>query len=247
MRNILIIGAYSEIAKNCCYLWSNSNTAFYLVGRDIDKLKKQANELLNKGAKNVVFEALDFNSTDGIEPMLNNAFNEMHKFDIALISYGNLPNQSLCEENLSYMVSYLKSDAVSTVAIMSLISNRFEVARKGQLIIVSSVAGEVGKASNYVYGSSKALITCFASGLRKRLYKSNVIVTTVLPGLVDTPMTKHFKKGFFWSKPETIGKLIVYARGNLNRNIYTPSFWMIIVFLLKLMPIYLVNKLKPIQ
>ena len=80
---------------------------------------------------------------------------------------------------------------------------------RGKKIVISSVAGDRVRACNYVYGSAKAMMTAFTSGLRQRLYKSNVSVITVKPGFVDTPMTSNFKKGILWVKPDFVATKIV--------------------------------------
>ena len=91
------------------------------------------------------------------------------------------------------------------------LGNRFETKRTGTIASISSVAGDRGGANNYVYGSAKAMVTAFTSGLRQRLEKANVSVITIKPGYVETPMTDAFEKGFLWSKPGKVAARIVHA------------------------------------
>ena len=109
--------------------------------------------------------------------------------------------------------------------------------------IFSSVAGDRGRASNYVYGSAKAMVTAFTSGLRQRLHKSNVAVVTIKPGFVDTPMTAGFKKGLLWVKPESVAKKISRAIDHREGEDYAPTFWWLIMLVIKFIPENLFKKL----
>jgi short-subunit dehydrogenase len=127
---------------------------------------------------------------------------------------------------------------------LTLLGNRFEQQRFGVIAIISSVAGDRGRQSNYVYGSAKGMLNIFTSGLRQRLYKSGVSVLTVKPGFVDTPMTANFKKGFLWSSPSLIAKLIVAGSEKANTEIYAPKYWWLIMFVIKIIPTNIFIKFK---
>ena len=122
-------------------------------------------------------------------------------------------------------------------------ANRFERKKKGTIAVISSVAGERGRASNYVYGSSKALVTTFASGLRQRLDKFNVKVLTIKLGSVDTPMTSKFKKGLLWSTPQNVAKKIVQSIDSGKDEVYLPGFWYLIFLVIKSIPNSIFKKL----
>ena len=120
---------------------------------------------------------------------------DLVNIDLVLIAHGTLLDQKECEVNVELAITEIKNNALSTISLLTHLANRFEHKKKGTIAIISSVAGERGRATNYVYGSSKAMVTTFASGLRQRLDKFNVKVITIKLGLVDTPMTSRFKKG----------------------------------------------------
>ena len=138
----------------------------------------------------------------------------------------------------------MQTNALSTISLLTLIANRFEAKRSGNICVISSVAGDRGRASNYVYGSSKAMVTAFTSGLRQRLHKSNVSVVTVKPGFVDTPMTSDFKKGFLWAKPNDVAEKIVKAIDNKKDGVYAPGFWRYVMVVIKLIPSFLFKKIE---
>jgi short-subunit dehydrogenase len=160
----------------------------------------------------------------------------MTDFDVVLIAHGTLSNQASCEISVEETLAEIQTNALSTVSLLTLIANRFEAKRNGTICVISSVAGDRGRASNYVYGSAKAMVTAFTSGLRQRLHKSNVAVVTIKPGFVDTPMTSEFEKGFLWAKPTVVSTKIVKAIDNKRTEIYTPSFWWLIMTIIKLTP-----------
>ena len=130
----------------------------------------------------------------------------------------------------------IQTNALSTICLITLIANRFEARKSGTICVISSVAGDRGRASNYVYGSAKAMVTAFTSGLRQRLYKSNVSVVTIKPGFVDTPMTSEFRKGLLWAKPTTAAALIVNAIDKKKAEVYVPSYWIWIMKIIKTIP-----------
>lgn len=130
------------------------------------------------------------------------------------------------------------------IALLTNIANRFEAQKKGTIAVISSVAGDRGRQSNYVYGSAKAMVTTFTSGLRQRLYKSGVSVITIKPGFVDTPMTADFKKGFLWASSGKIASIIFMACNKNSNVVYAPWFWEFIMMVIRLMPEFLFKRME---
>ncbi len=125
---------------------------------------------------------------------------------------------------------------VSVVTLLTRIANRFAHRRAGTIAVISSVAGDRGRGSNYVYGSAKALVTAFLSGLRQRLRKSGVGVVTIKPGFVDTPMTAAFPKGPLWASPERVALGIIRALDRHSGTVYLPAFWRPIMLIIRAIP-----------
>ena len=128
------------------------------------------------------------------------------------------------------------------MSLLTHIANLFESKQAGTIAVISSVAGDRGRASNYVYGSAKAMITSFTSGLRQRLHKSNVTIVTIKPGFVDTPMTASFKKGLLWVKPAAVAVKIVQAIDTRKDEVYAPGFWWAIMIVIKAIPTIVFKK-----
>ena len=162
--------------------------------------------------------------------------------DVVLIAHGTLSNQKSCELSVKETLTEIQTNALSTISLLTSIANRFEAKKSGTICVISSVAGDRGRAGNYVYGSSKAMVTTFTSGLRQRLHKSNVSVVTIKPGFVDTPMTSEFKKGLLWAKPGAVALIIVTAIDKRKDEVYAPVFWKLIMQIISLIPIRFFKK-----
>lgn len=244
MKKILIIGATSAIAEHCARLWAVRGDALFLVARNQDRLNTIAMDLRVRGAGNVSTYQLDLNEITAQQAMLDAADVALGGVDTVLIAHGTLSNQKACEQSVDETLAEIKTNALSTIALLTIIANRFEAKRNGTIGVISSVAGDRGRASNYVYGSAKAMVTAFTSGLRQRLHKSNVAVVTIKPGFVDTPMTAEFKKGLLWAQPATVATKIVKAMDQGKDEVYVPAFWWGIMAAIKAIPQILFQKLN---
>ncbi len=243
MKRILIIGATSAIAEHCARIWAANGDVMHLVGRNERHVQTIAADLKVRGASDVTTDCNDLNETVKHERLLDVAYDALGGVDIVLIAHGTLSNQKNCELSVNETLAEIQTNALSTISLLSLIANRFEAKQRGTICVISSVAGDRGRASNYVYGSAKAMVTTFTSGLRQRLYKSNVSVVTIKPGFVDTPMTSEFKKGLLWAKPSAVAVKIVKAIDNKKADVYVPIFWLYLMAIIRLIPSFLFKKL----
>ena len=115
---------------------------------------------------------------------------------------------------------------------------------QGQLAVITSVAGDRGRRSNYAYGASKAAVSTFVEGLRGRLHSRGVSVIDIRPGLVDTPMTAHLPKGPLFSSPEKVANRIVHGIDKNRSLIYAPGYWRWVMLAVRLIPTRLFRHLK---
>lgn len=244
MRRVLIVGAASAIATAAARILAARGDALFLVGRNAEVLEALAMDLKVRGAAQVGTQVLDANDLAGHEPMLDRAQALLGGLDTVLIAYGTLSDQQACEASAELTVRELTNNAVSVAALLTPLAARFEAQRNGAIAVISSVAGDRGRQSNYVYGSAKALVSAFTSGLRQRLAKAGVAVITIKPGFVDTPMTAAFSKGALWAKPHQVGAGIVRALDRHSNVVYLPGFWRLIMLVIRSIPERVFVRLK---
>ena len=244
MKRILIVGATSAIAEATARLWAAQGHRLHLVGRDAARLERVAADLRVRGAGSVGTSVLDANELDRHDATLDAATLALGGLDTVLIAHGTLGDQAACERDFSLALRELHTNAISAISWLALAANRLQAQGHGALAVISSVAGDRGRASNYVYGTAKGAVTTFTQGLRQRLQKSGVTVLTVKPGFVDTPMTRAFPKGPLWATPDTIARGIVAGIEKGRSEVYLPGFWAPIMFVIRHLPNAVFNKLK---
>ena len=244
MQKILIIGATSAIAEATARRWAARGAALFLVGRKAERLEQIAADLRVRGAASVACQAQDACARDAHETMLCAAEQAMGGLDVALIAHGSLPDQKACEASVELTLQEIDTNALSVIALLTRLATRFEAQGHGSLAVISSVAGDRGRQSNYVYGAAKGMLTLFLQGLRNRLAKKGVHVLTVKPGFVDTPMTASFKKGALWASPDAIAQGIVGAIDKKRDVVYLPGFWWLIMTLIRHIPERIFKKLS---
>jgi short-subunit dehydrogenase len=135
-------------------------------------------------------------------------------------------------------------NGTATIALANRIAQKLEAQGSGTLAIISSVAGDRGRASNYLYGSAKAAVSTYLSGLRQRLTPHGINVLTIKPGFVDTPMTAAFKKGALWAKPDQVARGIVHAIDKRRSVVYLPRFWWAIMAVIQGIPEFVFRRIK---
>lgn len=243
MKKILIVGATSAIAKEFARLYA-SQAEFYLVGRNQEQLELLSSDLKTRGAVRCnycISDALEF---DQHAEIIKKARNELTKIDIALVAHGYLGDQTRAEYEFSELLKISQTNYTGVVTYLSAIANCLQEQKYGTLLAISSVAGDRGRKSNYIYGSAKAALATFLSGLRNRLSRFGVHVITVKPGFVDTPMTKDFKKGILWVQPLCIAKGMQKAIEKKSNSIYLPGVWRLIMMIIRNIPEAIFKKMS---
>lgn len=245
MKKILIIGATSAIAEATARRLAARGDALFLVARNAGHLRVIAADLAVRGAMRTATATLDVTDFAAHAGVLDAVERELGGIDVALIAHGTLSDQAQCEASVEALRRELDINATSTLALLTLLANRFAVQKHGTIAVISSVAGDRGRQSNYVYGSAKAAVTAFLGGLRQRMAKCNVDVLTIKPGFVDTPMTAAIaNKGALWAQPERIADGIVKALDRRRSVVYLPWFWRWIMLVIRHIPEPLFKKIR---
>ncbi|HQQ74152.1 MAG TPA: SDR family oxidoreductase [Pseudomonadales bacterium] len=243
--NIFISGATSAIAQAWARLRAAQGAGFYLLGRDQDKLEAVKNDLMARGAREVHLHVLDLSVVQDYDDIIAELFQCWPTIDIALFAQGSLPDQRELEKKVDCVRGMFELNAMSYILPASLIAERMAVAGGGSVVLISSVAGDRGRQSNYFYGTSKAAVTTFAQGLRNHVAKHGVQVLTVKPGFVDTPMTASIPKGGpLWATPQQIAASIEYGIKKKRNVIYAPWFWRLIMLVIRHIPEMIFKKMS---
>lgn len=244
MKRIMILGATSAIAEHTARLFAQRGDMLFLVARNAQRLKTICDDLRVRGAKDCDYRVADLADNATHAQLLKEGTAKLGGVDIVLIAYGTLGDQKACEQNFELTMHELQINCLSVLALSTLIGNQFELQGHGTLSVISSVAGDRGRQSNYIYGTAKGAVNIFLQGLRNRLSRSGVHVLTIKPGFVDTPMTRDFDKGLLWAKPNVVARGIVRAIDKKKDVVYLPFFWRFIMLIIKLIPERIFKKLS---
>lgn len=243
-RHILILGATSAIAAAVARELIAPHARFFLVARNAAKLDAVRCDLLTRGAASVTAHVMDLDDTEAHQQMLNQAVQDLDSIDLALIAHGVLGDQIEAQTAFPAAAAILYTNFFSTVSLITWLANYFEQQHQGTLAVISSVAGDRGRKSNYVYGASKGALSIFLDGVRNRIDRAGVHVLTIKPGFVATPMTSHLPQGPLFAQPSKVAAGIFRAIKKRQDVVYVPSFWALIMLIIRLIPRSIFKKLN---
>lgn len=245
MRRVLIVGATSAIAVACARCWSREETRYFLVARDAGRLEHVAADLRVRGAADVHTFVLDVTQSELHERMVEAAVAALGHVDVALIAHGTLPDQAACERDPELALRQFAVNGTSVIALLTRLAGVFEAQRDGCLAVITSVAGDRGRPSNYLYGSAKAAVSTYCEGLRARLFGSGVHVIDIRPGFVDTPMTQGLPlPRRLVARPEAVAGRIVAGIDRRVDVLYAPAYWRLIMLVVRSIPGVVFKRLR---
>jgi len=244
MAKTLILGATSAIAIETAKLCAERGDTLFLVARNSEKLESVRRDIQVRGGQVCGTFSADLNDFSYHAKLLKKALEALQGLDLVLIAHGTLGNQKACEQDFALAEKEIRTNFLSCASLLTVISNEMETRGTGTIAVISSVAGDRGRQSNYIYGAAKGALNLFLQGLRNRLFQSGVKVLTVKPGFVDTPMTAGFKKNFLFAKPEQIARGILRAVDHKRDVVYLPCFWWTIMAIIKSIPERVFKRLK---
>jgi decaprenylphospho-beta-D-erythro-pentofuranosid-2-ulose 2-reductase len=244
MQKILILGATSTIAQEVARLLAKDGMDLLLVARSAERLAALKADLLVRGAREVETFAADLDDISRHAEVFAWA-NGLHSdLDTLFLAYGTLRNQADCVHNANLTIAELHTNFVSAAALLTLFAKHFEEQRSGCLAVITSVAGDRGRRSNYVYGSGKGGLSLFLQGLRSRLHPSGVRVITIKPGPVKTAMTDHMRRTRIFAEVGVVAKGIHRAMKRRSPEVlYTPWHWRYIMAVVRLIPEWIFKRL----
>lgn len=234
-KSVLILGSTSDIGHAIAEEYLSHGYSVILAARNRDLLKTQK-ETLSDAFKSVVVTSV---VCDGAAFETHQSLYDdlSSKPEGVITVMGYLGEQKVSEVSLKETQEVITANYLGNVSILNYIANKFELRGSGFIVGVSSVAADRGRKSNYIYGSAKAGFTAYLSGLRNRLFHSNVHVLTVHPGFVATKMTQHLSlPKVLTASPKTVAKAIFKAQQKKKNKLYVKWFWKYIMMIITAIP-----------
>ena len=242
MNFILIIGAKSDTAKALARVYAKHGYGLYLAARNSNELEDFANDLrirYSATAKCIDLDILDFASHNSFYDSLEN------KPSGVITTVGYLGEQSKAECEFDEAQQIINTNYTGVVSLLNIIANNFEKRGSGFIVGLSSVAGDRGRKSNYIYGSAKAGFTAYLSGLRNRFSHTDIHVLTVKPGFMNTAMTEGMDlPAALTAQPEEAAKIIFAAQQKRKNIVYVKWMWRWIMLVIKHIPEFIFKRMS---
>ncbi|MDF2187621.1 SDR family oxidoreductase [Paraflavitalea sp. CAU 1676] len=242
MSTVLILGAASDMAVAIAKKYASQGHAVQLAARNVQRLKALESDIAiryNTTCTAHEFDALNFASHQAFFDALS------VKPDITICVFGYLGDNEVARGNWAESERIIHTNYTGAVSILNVVSNYYAAQKKGVIAGISSVAGERGRQSNYIYGSAKAGFTAYLSGLRNRMFHEQVHVVSVQPGFVYTRMTENLTlPPLLTAQPELVADTVFKAVANKKNVVYVKWFWRWIMLIIKSIPEFMFKKLK---
>ncbi|MEA3492127.1 MAG: SDR family oxidoreductase [Campylobacterota bacterium] len=234
MSYVLIIGAKSDIAKATAREYAKNGYDLYLAARDVNELEEFAKDVITRTQKRVNLVELDILDYESHQAF----YDHLDEKPLGVISaIGYLGDQEKAQSDFDEAQQIMNTNYIGVVSLFNIIADDFEKRRSGFMVGISSVAGDRGRKSNYIYGSAKAALTAYLSGLRNRLYEAQVHVLTVKPGFVATKMTEDMDlPEKLTAQPEAVAEDIYRAQQKGKSVLYTKWIWKWVMMAIKMIP-----------
>lgn len=247
LNKVVVFGATSGIAEHAIRQLVSEGASVFCVARQQDKLDLLLNDLRVRAhsGQTISGSVCDLGDLNQHAAIWQQAQTTLQGCDGVLLAQGVLPNQTECEQSVEQTLACIHINALSVISLLTLIANDFAQQQKGAIAVISSVAGNRGRQSNYVYGASKGMLNVFLQGLRNRLYPHHVSVTTIKPGFTRTRMTEGMKReGFLWADADEVGKGIVQAMRHGKDEVYLKPIWRWVMCVIQSIPECVFKRLK---
>lgn len=242
---VLILGATSAIAAECALRYAENGARLHLVGRNPEKLDavvRACSSVPGLTQPVTSFQA-ELGQLEGNQAVIERSIQALGGLDRVLIAHGLLSDQLETERSFAQAEESLRVNFLSAVSLLIPVANTLEQTRSGRIGVITSVAGERGRPRNYTYGAAKGALSLYLQGLRSRLFPAGVTVTTLKLGPVDTPMTVSHRKNLLFAQPGPVSRSIVEALEAGKGEVFVPSFWGLIMPVVRSLPEELFQKL----
>lgn len=242
----VIVGATSEIARAVARELAKEGGQFVVAARDVEDLNLLAADISLRTGAHVTAIPFDVTDFDQHESFFSRCLAAMGSIEGVVLCQGFMADQQQAADDWSLARQMIDVNYTSAVALGNRFAKHLAPLGRGYICGVSSVAGDRGRQSNYLYGSTKAGFSAYLAGLRNKLYRSGVAVITVKPGFVDTSMTWGLlnPRSPIVATPERVARDIAIGIRKRRNTIYTPWFWQFIMLVIRMLPEWLFKRLS---
>jgi short-subunit dehydrogenase len=242
VKTLLILGGRSEIGIELARRLAPGATVV-LAARNADQLSDQVAAMLTAGAMGVHTREFDADEIDSHGPLVASIVADYGPIDTAVLAFGILGDQARAETDAAHAVAVVHTDYVAQVSLLTHLAAAMRQARRGSLVVFSSVAGVRVRRANYVYGSAKAGLDGFASGLADALVGTGVRLLIARPGFVIGRMTQGMTPAPLSSTPGQVAAATARALARGRRTVWIPWLLRPVFFLMRLLPQFLWRRL----
>lgn len=241
-KEIMIIGATSDVAQALVHLVDVQTTKLWLVARNVDRLEPLKTHV--KITKAITIELVEsdvcaFEKNTPLFTSIAPTIDEVYFFA------GYLGEQEKAEKDPMETLKIIQTNFTGAVLILNIFAEAFAKRKSGTIVGISSVAGDRGRGSNYIYGSAKAGLSVYLDGMRQRLAKVGVHVTTAKPGFMATRMTKDLDlPKSITTSPEKAASIIFKAAKRKKNTIYVSTVWRFIMLVIRNIPEFIFKRLS---
>lgn len=223
-ETLLLIGGTSDIGRATALCYAQAGWRVMMAARNEDEGRRNADDIAARTGADVTIQRLDVLETESLEPFVNGL---QYVPDTVVCVVGELGDQTRGQKDIRHAAQIMRTNFEGPALLLGLLAERFLERGSGTIVGVSSVAGDRGRGSNYLYGAAKAGFSAFLSGLRNRLAPAGVRVVTVKPGFVRTQMTAGMKlPPVLTAEAEEVGRAIFTAAEKSGSDIiYVRRVW----------------------
>jgi len=230
-QSVLIVGATSGIARAVASVYAARGAALVLAGRDAQALEENAADLRTRYSAEVRVVPFDATEPATFATLINAA-----DLSVAVLCHGVLLDNDAAIAKPEAHSRMIAVNYTSYALLLEQLSDKMQKQGGGVIAVLSSVAGDRGRGSNYCYGATKAALSAYADGLRGRLHGSGVHIVTVKPGPTATAMTQGLPGYDKMADPKAVAKQIIHAIDYRKNIVYTPGKWRVIMAVIRAIP-----------
>ncbi|UCH74302.1 MAG: SDR family oxidoreductase [Rhodospirillales bacterium] len=239
----LVLGASSSVARAFARVAAEDGADLILAGRDLEDLKCTAADVVartGRAAEVLDFDAEDLASHEGFAAEAVRRAGFLNVF----LTFGAMPEQEEIDADFALAERAIAVNYSGAVSVLHRLAPYLEAQGAGHVVVLSSVAGDRGRLKNYVYGSAKAGLNTYLQGLRARLFRKGVSVTTIKPGFMDTDMTWGLDGMFLVASPDEVARACLKAAKKRRHVVYVPFFWWGIMTIIRHIPEFIFKKMN---